>query len=274
MGKAMMGTGEAEGEERAMKAAEAAISNPLLDDVSMKGARAVLINITGGPDLTLLEVDQAANRIRAEVDADANIIFGGTILENMEGRVRVSVVSTGIEADEARMPANVEPLRPRTKAVPLPPRPGAHPVHSQVQILAQEMNATMMTAAPPAPEPVVAAPDEVPAVVMEAAASQPEPRVHPLPTAPVRPMAEPEERPRRFGLFGMRREKKQGATRAEPQMSGAPPTESRATVQVMTRNAPGQRATSATQANADDLFPDFKKEDQFEIPAFLRRQTN
>jgi cell division protein FtsZ len=275
MGKAMMGTGEAEGEERAMKAAEAAISNPLLDDVSMKGARAVLINITGGPDLTLLEVDQAANRIRAEVDADANIIFGGTILENMEGRVRVSVVSTGIEADEARMPANVEPLRPRTKAAPLPPRPGAHPVHSQVQILAQEMNATMMTATPPAPEPVVAAPEEVPAVAMEAAASQPEPaQVHSLPTSPARPMAEPEERPRRFGLFGMRREKKREALRAEPQMSTALPAESRATVQVMTRNAPGQRAAAATPANADDLFPDFKKEDQFEIPAFLRRQTN
>src|SRR5262249_18289537 len=136
MGKAMMGTGEAEGEDRAMKAAEAAISNPLLDDVSMKGARALLINITGGPDLTLLEADQAANRIRAEVDPDANIIFGGCILENMEGRLRVSVVATGIDVDEARMPANVEQLRPRapkaTAAAPLPPR-AAHPVHSQVE---------------------------------------------------------------------------------------------------------------------------------------------
>src|SRR5271154_6045954 len=103
MGKAMMGTGEAEGEERAMKAAEAAISNPLLDDVSMKGARGVLINITGGPDMMLFEVDQAANRIRAEVDPDANIIFGGTILENMEGRLRVSVVATGIEAESMHM---------------------------------------------------------------------------------------------------------------------------------------------------------------------------
>ncbi len=91
-----------------------AISNPLLDDVSMKGANGVLINITGGPDLMLFEVDQAANRIRAEVDPDANIIFGSTILENMEGRMRVSVVATGIEADEmAKMPPNVEPLRPR-----------------------------------------------------------------------------------------------------------------------------------------------------------------
>src|ERR1700721_976947 len=100
MGKAMMGTGEASGDKRALDAAEAAISNPLLDDVSMKGARGVLINITGGPDMMLFEVDQAANRIRAEVDPDANIIFGGTILENMEGRLRVSVVATGIEAEQ------------------------------------------------------------------------------------------------------------------------------------------------------------------------------
>src|SRR5580693_7361056 len=113
--------GEAEGEERALKAAEAAISNPLLDDVSMKGARGVLINITGGPDTMLFEVDQAANRIRAEVDADANIIFGGTILENMEGVLRVSVVATGIEAETlSQMPKNVEPLRPRLKPVVVP----------------------------------------------------------------------------------------------------------------------------------------------------------
>ncbi len=97
MGKAMMGTGEAEGERRAVDAAEAAISNPLLDDVSMKGARGVLINITGGHDMTLFEVDEAANRIRDEVDSDANIIFGSTFHDNMEGKMRVSVVATGIE---------------------------------------------------------------------------------------------------------------------------------------------------------------------------------
>src|SRR5579885_1728981 len=99
MGKAMMGTGEAEGEDRAMKAADMAISNPLLDDVTMKGARGVLINITGGPDLMLYEVEQAANRVRAEVDPDANIIFGNTILDEMEGRIRVSVVATGIDSE-------------------------------------------------------------------------------------------------------------------------------------------------------------------------------
>ncbi|MBV9903344.1 MAG: cell division protein FtsZ, partial [Alphaproteobacteria bacterium] len=119
MGKAMMGTGEAEGEDRASKAADMAISNPLLDDVSMKGAKGVLINITGGPDLMLFEVEQAANRIRAEVDPDANIIFGNTILDNMEGRIRVSVVATGIDVVENKMPEKVQPLRPYLKPMPI-----------------------------------------------------------------------------------------------------------------------------------------------------------
>ncbi len=99
MGKAMMGTGEAEGEKRATDAAEAAIANPLLDDVSMKGAHGVLINITGGMDMTLYEVDEAANRIREEVDDNANIIFGSTFDEALEGQMRVSIVATGIEAE-------------------------------------------------------------------------------------------------------------------------------------------------------------------------------
>ncbi|MFC4272858.1 cell division protein FtsZ [Sneathiella chungangensis] len=102
MGKAMMGTGEASGENRAIEAAEAAISNPLLDDVSMKGARGVLINITGGMDLTLYELDEAANRIRSEVDPEANIIVGSTFDTEMEGRMRVSVVATGIDALEVQ----------------------------------------------------------------------------------------------------------------------------------------------------------------------------
>ncbi len=112
MGKAMMGTGEASGEDRAVQSAEAAISNPLLDDVSLKGARGVLINITGGPDLTLYEVDEAANKIRNEVDADANIIVGSTFDATIDGSMRVSVVATGIDADEASQD------QPRTVAIP------------------------------------------------------------------------------------------------------------------------------------------------------------
>ncbi|MGD0864414.1 MAG: cell division protein FtsZ [Rhizomicrobium sp.] len=280
MGKAMMGTGEAEGEDRALKAAEAAISNPLLDDVSMKGARGVLINITGGPDMMLFEVDQAANRVRAEVDPDANIIFGGTILENMEGRLRVSVVATGIEAEgNVRMPQNVEALRPRMKAQPLPPRtetraPQANAVRAQVENLAQELNAQVAPPLSPVEEMILG----------EAAAPIIEEPLPPIPvsirpTQPMRPAAqpapEPEEAPRRgIGRFFGRGEKKPEPQRVEP--APRPASAPRASAQVMTRSAAPepQRTGQASQSVAEDLFPDHKKDDQFEIPAFLRRQTN
>jgi cell division protein FtsZ len=110
MGKAMMGTGEASGEKRALTAAEAAIANPLIDDASMKGARGLLISITGGKDLTLYEVDEAATRIREEVDPDANIIVGATFDESLEGIIRVSVVATGIDhtAMQQQKPSQAE----------------------------------------------------------------------------------------------------------------------------------------------------------------------
>jgi cell division protein FtsZ len=101
MGKAMMGTGEADGEDRALRAAEAAISNPLLEDTNMKGARGLLINITGGSDITLFEMDQAANRIREEVDEDANIMVGMALDESLAGKMRISVVATGIDTAAA-----------------------------------------------------------------------------------------------------------------------------------------------------------------------------
>ena len=110
MGKAMMGAGEAEGDNRAVKASEAAISNPLLDDVSLRGAHGVLINITGGNDMTLYEVDEAANRIREEVDPDASIIFGSTFDEGLQGKVRVSIFATGITASGAEQS---KPIRVR-----------------------------------------------------------------------------------------------------------------------------------------------------------------
>ena len=109
MGKAMMGTGEAEGDNRALEAAEAAISNPLLDEVSMKGANGVLINITGGMDLTLFEVDEAANRIRSEVNPEANILVGSALNADLDGRMRVSVVATGIDSDD--QPRREEPRK-------------------------------------------------------------------------------------------------------------------------------------------------------------------
>jgi cell division protein FtsZ len=113
MGKAMMGTGEATGEKRALTAAEAAISNPLIDDASMKGAQGLLISITGGKDLTLYEVDEAATRIREEVDSDANIIVGATFDETLEGIIRVSVVATGI--DHANAPRQQQPAESALK---------------------------------------------------------------------------------------------------------------------------------------------------------------
>ncbi|WP_234892944.1 cell division protein FtsZ, partial [Sinorhizobium meliloti] len=129
MGRAMMGTGEASGEGRAMAAAEAAIANPLLDETSMKGAQGLLISITGGRDLTLFEVDEAATRIREEVDPDANIILGATFDEELEGLIRVSVVATGIDrtaAEVAGRSADFRPVAPKpivrpSAAVPAQP---------------------------------------------------------------------------------------------------------------------------------------------------------
>ena len=129
MGKAMMGTGEADGEDRATQASEKAIANPLLDEISLRGAKGVLINITGGHDLTLFELDEAANRIREEVDPEANIIVGSTLDTTMEGKMRVSVVATGIDASEVRNELPVprrslaEPLRQKVAAEEAPVEP-------------------------------------------------------------------------------------------------------------------------------------------------------
>ena len=178
MGKAMMGTGEAEGEKRAIEAAEAAISNPLLDDVSMKGARGVLINITGGLDLGLYEVDEAANRIRAEVDADANIIVGSTFDERLEGTMRVSVVATGIDSEEVTAPVEedgqaedvVAPVRRVWSTGGAAPRSN---VHAMTEAIREELDVasenevggeevaledTQVAQAPLSPEPTIEAP--------------------------------------------------------------------------------------------------------------------
>ncbi len=155
MGKAMMGTGEASGENRAIEAAEAAISNPLLDEVSMKGAKGVLINITGGMDLTLYEVDEAANRIRSEVDPDANIIVGSTFDSSLDGRMRVSVVATGIEAAESQL---AKPEAPAVQARAVAPSRVA-PVQAQavrhvspVQAQVEQIEERMTPAAAAQPE--------------------------------------------------------------------------------------------------------------------------
>jgi cell division protein FtsZ len=149
MGKAMMGTGEASGDKRALSAAEAAISNPLIDETSMKGAKGLLISITGGKDLTLYEVDEAATRIREEVDNDANIIVGATFDESLDGIVRVSVVATGIDVDlSARHPANTrQPIAQAAVSAPVQaaapsPAPQAVAAASRLAELTQSLRAS------------------------------------------------------------------------------------------------------------------------------------
>ena len=193
MGKAMMGTGESEGEKRAIDAAEAAISNPLLDDVSMKGARGVLINITGGPDMTLYEVDEAANRIRDEVDADANIIFGSIFDESLEGRIRVSVVATGIDAEVAELP------RIHTLYGNATPMERTMPLEAATTVAEASQPALAFAAeAPEAPRPVAQAAVPVagmpiPQTVGSAALAQAEPE--PLVSAQVEVVTQPAPAP-------------------------------------------------------------------------------
>ena len=223
MGKAMMGTGEASGDKRAINAAEAAIANPLLDDVSMKGARGLLISITGGPDLTLYEVDEAATRIREEVDPEANIILGATFDQSMEGLIRVSVVATGIEpaaisedADivatekkiaevaerlrtEARMRANQAPPSIRSTVTAPAPASEAAAAFAPVPPVAApvapvEAVAPAADVAAPAPVQAVAAPQPAPAPVQAPVAAAPAPQPAPVvrPVAPAPRMAQPQ----------------------------------------------------------------------------------
>lgn len=118
-GKAIMGTGEAEGEDRAVKAAEQALNNPLLDNYSMKGAKGVLINITASQDITLMEVDEAVNRIKEEVDEDANIIFGSSFDANLDGKIRVSIVATGIDEQAPRVAEPLKKAEPVAAPIPV-----------------------------------------------------------------------------------------------------------------------------------------------------------
>ncbi len=192
MGKAMMGTGEAEGQDRSRVAAESAISNPLLEDHSMKGAKGVLINITGGLDMTLHEVDEAANRIREEVDADANIIFGSTFDATMQGRMRVSVVATGIAALAAQQPApnylSLDMNRPMQTGQPALSRPAAAPV-GRVAMPAAAMAPPAPVAVAPPPAPPVMAPPPAPMAAVAQAAPIPapveEPAMAPVAEAPI-----------------------------------------------------------------------------------------
>jgi cell division protein FtsZ len=259
MGKAMMGTGEAEGDRRAIDAAEAAISNPLLEDVSMKGARGVLINITGGLDMTLFEVDEAANRIREEVDPDANIIFGSTFDERLEGRMRISVVATGIEADKAVQPrplislvsdrskadapratlapfspspspaAELKPLEQRISEMRAEPRPMAAEPRFEIKVepvapalpQAQSIEAQAVRNTPfIPPKPVETAPKPVPAAF---AAPVPEPVMAAPQVEAVRPTAAAKPASRGPSLFERVTKAGRLLHREEPEISRVAP---------------------------------------------------
>jgi cell division protein FtsZ len=281
MGKAMMGTGEAEGENRALDAAQKAISNPLLDDVSMKGAKGVLINITGGPDMTLFEVDEAANRIRDEVDPDANIIFGSTFDESLTGRMRVSVVATGIDAGAMAQPkptvislaANRPAARPVVQSAPRSEGAAA----LKTEAVAQQPAAVTATA----PQPVVA--EAAPAATARTEPAfiaprpaEPVPSATPQPQRPADPfaaaeLANPAPRPepvkeKRRGPSLFERVTGTGRARAQAQAQAAAPAAPAAPPPAAQPRLGGldpvDRAAPAAQ---DDLL---------DIPAFLRRQAN
>ena len=306
MGKAMMGTGEAQGEHRAVKAAEAAISNPLLDDASMKGARGVLINITGGPDMTLFEVDEAANRIRDEVDPEANIIFGATTDDTLEGTIRVSVVATGIDGTGVAH-------QPVVEAAP-EPEPVAEPAEAMEAAEAAEVAGVPEEAAAMRFDPAMV--EE-----LEPTATYAEESVPAAPAAMAEPVAaqdedDEQERPSRssiWSLFGGRN--KQGNGKSDklrtpkrddifvppaPAVAAREATYAESTVRPLDsvpapaanrevandvaslfaggKQPPKQPEAPAVQQSAPaeekPSAPYAVSEDVLEIPAFLRRQAN
>jgi cell division protein FtsZ len=294
MGTAMMGMGEAEGERRAIEAAEAAISNPLLDHSSMKGARGVLINITGGMDLTLYEVDEAANKIRAEVDPEANIIVGSTFDEKMSGKMRVSVVATGIaiEAKAQAIPTKTaativrapdvkaEPRRVAASAAAIstPIAASRHPVHTMHNDIVQSglaieethdidqrnFGAVETHVYETAIIESVQPPRDVPAREYTRARQ-------PLPPLPPQFQSEP-KKSGGFSMFGITiggtAAKKPLVQRSNPAaMRVSPePAQSGETRSIQTRTQ------QAARVRSDE--PIATVDDQLDIPAFLRRQVN
>jgi cell division protein FtsZ len=304
MGKAMMGTGEAAGDKRAVQAAEAAIANPLLDETSMRGARGLLISITGGNDLTLYEVDEAASRIRQEVDEEANIILGATFDSALDGVVRVSVVATGIDQEAIGQiePVNAQPraeplTRPRAVAPSRPPRqPPAQPdyVAQDEAIVASGF-----------PEPIEARleaeefehEDFIPPAPEQPAARAPRmPQIEDLPQLAqnqLRAMREaqnalpaPETRRRslleKLAAFGITRHDGEGAPPANVPAPPAQVTQLQRPHVVPAAEAPRvpqrpqpTRASSAYEAQGRPVpRPQVAEDDHLDIPAFLRRQQS
>jgi cell division protein FtsZ len=304
MGKAMMGTGEAEGENRAIRAAEAAINNPLLEDTSMSGARGLLINITGGDDLTLFEVDQAANRIREEVDEEANVIFGSAIDETLSGRIRVSVVATGIdspkaEAQRPRLVAVGGGAMPAPAPIPVPGTMSAAIQAAPVTALRHPMAMPGVQHAPvavPAADPVVTMPEGMASASHSVGTATPTQAPQPVHVMPLRqpaqaPAVQPQGGSR--GLFA--EAPRPTATPANPILTQAPGMEpSRPSLFSQVTGAFRRRpvlgsgpmevqpprqepvATALVRPEAPQATsrPVSGEEVGLDIPAFLRRQTS
>lgn len=305
MGKAMMGTGEAEGEDRAVQAAEKAIANPLLDEISLRGAKGVLINITGGHDLTLFELDEAANRIREEVDPEANIIVGSTLDTTMDGKMRVSVVATGIEANEELLS---HPVARRSLAAPLTlerAEPAPQPMPEAEVAAAPATPTYEQPAAAAAPEPSLFEGIEQTAEEVVSDDGLPQPVYTPAPQPAFQPVAEaepaqpvfqsrqqpgtptPEAMQRLRAAVGRNPNHDQPA-RHQPQATEAHSEKSRfginSLIGRMTGAAEGEGHPAATprqqpqmsQAPAPQLHEAQAdpEQEKIEIPAFLRRQAN
>jgi cell division protein FtsZ len=285
MGKAMMGTGEAEGDTRAIEAAQKAIANPLLDGVSMNGAKGVIVSITGGEDMRLLEVDEAANHIRELVDPDANIIWGSAFNPELEGKIRVSVVATGIEVDEAAEAATSSAPateQPRVFSFNTPRRAGGAPGFAQP------------AAEQPAPEPEAAAPEPAPE---PEAAEAPEPEATPEPAAGANDLDEKGSDDGDELLLGSEAAVPEPAAEAPeqaPEAESAKPAEESddfgsrrrwltdeegeapAPAPKPARKAGGtlfERMASASRSGGKDADDDDDK-DPLDIPRFLHRQNN
>ncbi|QJU57837.1 cell division protein FtsZ [Sphingomonas sp. AP4-R1] len=259
MGKAMMGTGEASGDNRAIEAAEKAIANPLLDGVSMKGAKGVIVSITGGDDMRLMEVDEAANHIRELVDPDANIIWGSAFNNELDGKIRVSVVATGIESEASGVPA-----QEASKLFSFPPR-------SRSEVRTPNAEAPAAPAPAPAPEASIETPAAAPAPqAPEATADEQDELILGEPEAPVAAAPAPVEAPapeEPAPAGGPRRWLR--AERGEaPRPAAAPAREGGTLFERMSSIARG----SAKVGNDDD--EEAGGSDPLDIPRFLNRQNN
>ncbi|QYK40666.1 MAG: cell division protein FtsZ [Paracoccaceae bacterium] len=263
MGKAMMGTGEATGEDRAVQAAEKAIANPLLDEISLNGAKGVLINITGGYDLTLFEVDEAANIIREKVDPDANIIVGSTLDTGMEGAIRVSVVATGIDATAAN---RAEPVAGRRAAAAaaapmaafVPPAPAARAPEVPLTVAV-----TPAPAAAPEPDLFAAAPEHE--AVEEVQDELPPPVYRPQPAA-TRPAA-PVQRAAPAAAATP-----DTYVAPRPRATGTPSPEALARLQAAVSKVPGQRVAQPAAAAAPAAKPAAERP-RFGIGSLINRMA-